>query len=719
VDGSGVPATIDEAVEAALRDPEKWPEIVAAVRSKPFVAREFINRSLPVHAAVFREPDSPQERDAWFVEGAVLFEALLAFEAFSSSQAGLQELVLLGRPKGADSIQTAGLPPGNALRIAAKLIDEAPPGPPYTPIALEFAASVLGACDRELERQKREAGRGRVTRWLLAKVAPPGPFEPHRLLWRHEEVLQLRIGALTWRAGLRSASGQDEAGARADYDQAEAGIVDLDRAAAWRAKGIVLGERGRVEFNQGRYDRAIAALNEAITAWEQNMGAAPSQTDTGMLGELLAIRARAENKTGDPRQALQDFDRGIELLRMAGWQDTNTIGSALLSRGSMHADMNQFNAADADLTEALRIFESLPANAETTESVMRVLSNRGFARVRLRQLDDAIADLTRALDIAETTPVKDAQDVQATARHNRGNAFYEQGRVPAAIEDLSEVFRIRGLLAQDESTEHLDSYAAAGRDLGRVVLETRSAAEALPLLQQVVVLRTHRIEQKRNADTIHAWAMAMIPLTAAQLEAGQLENALANAKSVVDAYRELVNIYGLSARRLDLAAALHTRAHVLFRLKRFAEARQDQDRALAMFRELAASETGETYSTEIGRALAAAGEMEEKAGNLRAAAALLEESANELEHVVPAAETEQERQFRRASYSTNVRRLIHLACQLDRAGEAVPDPADGGGATWAERAVCWSERNRARNLSDLMAAAHQRPFGVLEEDCGW
>ena len=279
-------------------------------------------------------------------------------------------------------------------------------------------------------------------------------------------------------------------------------------------------------------------------------------------------------------------------------------------------------------------------------------------------------------------------------------------------------------MATGEDPEHVDAMAAVCRDLGRVLNESRGPAEALPLLEMVMMLRTHLLQQNENAETLHDWAVALFPLCAAQVDADKLDDALENAGKAVDAYRTLVNIYGLSGRRLDLAAARHMRAYVLKKLKRLTEAREEEDRAIHLFRELAASGSPGEYAPELGRALAAAGEIEEASGNRNAAALLLEESAGLLESTVTGALTEQERRFRRTSFSTSVRRMIYLACRLDREGAPPPKELDGGGNTWAERAVYWTERSRARNLSDLMAAARQNPFGVSAveyasyEQCG-
>lgn len=710
------PTTIDEAIQAARQSPEAWPEILAAVRNKQFVARAFVTRNLALYAAAFRNPDSPGESDAWFLEGCIVFEVLLAFELSASSAAGLQELIIRGAYEaGVSEIATAAVQLGSSLKIAAQILSGPRPSPAYAAIAACFANDLLEACDREVKR--RQAGRswGRFGQWLRAKFSAPSQLAASRLDWPHDSLIQLRIAALQYRAELDSGATHPPPTA-----EIEAELRRLSSPAqARRTQAALEGDKGRIAFNNGSYADAVTALQEAVRLWGQ--GQEPE--DQAALAEVLTLCGRAEARAGDPWQALSDLDRGIALLQATGNAADEFFCDALIARGVLHEEVNGFSAADRDLTAALAMLEDLPSNPARVERIAETLSNRGYARVRLHRLDAAISDLSRSLRLIETAGDPN-RDLLATALHNRGNAFYEQGRVPAATEDLQKALELRRQMAEDEQPEHLDTLAAVGRDLGRVIHETQSSEEALPLLELVVNLRTHLVQQDRNIETIHKWAVAIFPLCDAQVNLDKLEDALENAGNVVDAYRTLVNTFGINARRLDLAAARHMRAYVLSKLTRYAEARQEEQRAIQLFRELAASGSSEEYASELGRALAVAGEIEEADGNWRGAALLLEESAGLLESTVAEALTEQERQFRRTSFSSNIRRLIHLACRLDLQGAPPPPQIAGAGATWAERAVYWTERSRARNLADLMATARQNPFGVSPaeyaayEQCG-
>ena len=111
--------------------------------------------------------------------------------------------------------------------------------------------------------------------------------------------------------------------------------------------------------------------------------------------------------------------------------------------GCCSVQLNRLTLADCDFSQSLAMLEGLPATPGKCKRMAELFSNRGHARIRLRRLDDAIDDLTRSLKLIETTEGVLDRELLATALHNRGNAFYEQGRVPAAIEDLRKAKEIR------------------------------------------------------------------------------------------------------------------------------------------------------------------------------------------------------------------------------------------------------------------------------------
>src|SRR6185312_5201084 len=133
--------------------------------------------------------------------------------------------------------------------------------------------------------------------------------------------------------------------------------------------------------NQKGYEFADAHLAAALAAHDDAAAIRFYYCRGGYLESL---------KT--PRDALADFERGIELARTSG--DDAMLAAGLQARGGMYSLLGIHGKALADLLEARRIF----SEQELDEASSQILQDIGIAYRRLGYPDKAREYLNQAID---------------------------------------------------------------------------------------------------------------------------------------------------------------------------------------------------------------------------------------------------------------------------------------------------------------------------------
>ncbi len=118
------------------------------------------------------------------------------------------------------------------------------------------------------------------------------------------------------------------------------GILLLLNVAAGAGTANEAGRRGKICFDKGDLDAAVAAYTEAIRLDPRN-------------AERYCDRGFAYCKKGNPDKALADCDEAIRL-------DPKRAG-AYRARGVAHCEKGRLDSAIADCSEAIRLD---PTNAE-------------------------------------------------------------------------------------------------------------------------------------------------------------------------------------------------------------------------------------------------------------------------------------------------------------------------------------------------------------------
>src|SRR6266511_3402834 len=203
-----------------------------------------------------------------------------------------------------------------------------------------------------------------------------------------------------------------------------------------RARYSALVDQGNTDINNRDYDRAIAALSEAIRLDPKSARA-------------FANRGIAYGKKGNNDRAIADFDEAIRL--------NPNYAQALGNRGFAYASKGDNDRAIADYSEAIRLD---PKNA-------LAFANRGIAHGKKGDNDRAIADYSEAIRLdpnyalaffnrALTYSKKDDNDRAiadyteairlnpdvAMAFNNRGFHYFKKGDTRRAIADYDEAIRL-------------------------------------------------------------------------------------------------------------------------------------------------------------------------------------------------------------------------------------------------------------------------------------
>ena len=197
------------------------------------------------------------------------------------------------------------------------------------------------------------------------------------------------------------------------------------------------GSKGAVDKNNA------ARIAESSDIYTQLIEEFPEE------GRYYTLRASAWWALGKTEQAVQDFDKAIEL----GY----TEGHAYTSRGLFHAEMGNFDEAIADYDKAIEVEpESIApiinraavhmsrkdyAEAiadytlvlKTKKNSASILHQRAIAHKAAGEMEQAIADFSRILK---------ENDSDRSAVMGRGYVHFQKGNHPAAIDDFAKAIEL-------------------------------------------------------------------------------------------------------------------------------------------------------------------------------------------------------------------------------------------------------------------------------------
>jgi diguanylate cyclase (GGDEF)-like protein len=220
-------------------------------------------------------------------------------------------------------------------------------------------------------------------------------------------------------------------------------------------------QRCELEFknaNKEGFAFADAKLTEALQ----------SHDDAAAI-RFYYCRGEYREYLGTPRDALADFESGIELARKTG--DDQLLASGLGARGSEYSLLGVHGKALADLLEAQRVF----AQRELTQAANSTLQSIGIAYRRLGYPDKAREYLMQSIDHAQQVGDHETQFISVI---QLGYADDEAGQYDKALANDQRAIELAGVL-DDRSSMGSGNLAKAS-----VLTSLHRYSEALDTLQK-------------------------------------------------------------------------------------------------------------------------------------------------------------------------------------------------------------------------------------------
>ena len=204
--------------------------------------------------------------------------------------------------------------------------------------------------------------------------------------------------------------------------------------------------------NQKGYEFANAKLADALAAH-----------DDGAAIRFYYCRGGYLESLKTPRDALADFERGIDLSRAAG-KDA-MLASGLQARGGMYSLLGIYGKALADLLEARRLF----TEQELDEAASQILQDIGITYRRLGYPDKAREYLNQA--IAHEKRVGDTESLYISTLQ-LGYADQETGQYESALATQQHALELA------TTTGDRASIAAVNLAIASVLTDLHRYAEA-------------------------------------------------------------------------------------------------------------------------------------------------------------------------------------------------------------------------------------------------
>lgn len=339
-------------------------------------------------------------------------------------------------------------------------------------------------------------------------------------------------------------------------------------------------ELARVLAEQGRHDDArrealrATGLDDALSrgdALRLQALHAELDFDCGRAAELY--RSVFAFEPGDVEAAYRLFECELVLADRAGAAATldavaHALGDReaqadprlLLARARLAADEGQPNR---QREFAQRVLRDCKRGAACVRLVAAARRQLAAAQLKLGAVDEAIAEATRA---AREADAGGHVSIAAGALLLKGVIEREQGRLDVADADIREALRRYAAIGDE-------THAAEAEREATVVMRVRGdTAGALQRLGEIEQAAAARGDLRARASTLLARGMTELP--AGQPEAARVS--LERARDVFVASRDVV---GEAAAQVNLGS-------IYGRLERHAEAKEANQRALVLFRQL-------------------------------------------------------------------------------------------------------------------------------------
>lgn len=335
----------------------------------------------------------------------------------------------------------------------------------------------------------------------------------------------------------------------------------------------VLAEQGR--FDDARREAARAAgLNAPLSRSDAiRLAALQAELDFDCSRAAELYRSVFAFEPGDVESAYRLYECELALAdrsaaestlaaitRTLGNRDAQSNPRLLLARARLAADNGQPEEQRKFAQSVLQGCNDNPACGRLGAAARRQLA---AAQLKLGAVDTALAEAGRAAQEAEAGG---HASIAASAMLLKGVIAREQGRLDDADRDIREAQRRYTLLGDE-------THATEAERESSVVMRVRGdTAGALKRLTQIEQTAASRGDLRARASTLLARGMTELP-------AGQPEAARVSLEQAREFFVSSRDVVGEAAAQVNLGS-------LYGRLERHAEAKQANERALLLFRQL-------------------------------------------------------------------------------------------------------------------------------------
>ena len=350
---------------------------------------------------------------------------------------------------------------------------------------------------------------------------------------------------------------------------------------------LLRAREGAAALMSGRYDKAVASFDEALSAPEiadfieasiySDRGVAKwrmNQTKEAVDDFNKSIQLSPENSAvynnrgnalmdlGHPDEAVKDFDRAVAL--------SPNYGAAYNNRGNARVALGQHNLAFQDFRKAV---ELMPQSAVP-------FNGRGMAHAELKRYHAAVRDLSRAVSL---------NPKYVAAYRHRAHAYLALGLYREAVADATQVLSLEPDVPNPDLLLLRARAHAGDKKLNFALDDLNKAIEGKPDLVDAYIERAVVFVQARRFDDAIGDLTRAIELDPQNVRAYAMR---ASAKLQAEANDDALNDV---SQALQLAAtdpfALRVRGNIY-------EALQRPDEAIADYRSALAQDPFQTESRE-------------------------------------------------------------------------------------------------------------------------
>jgi len=181
----------------------------------------------------------------------------------------------------------------------------------------------------------------------------------------------------------------------------------------------------------GKTDKAIGMFHETIRKIEE-AGEVNSYSYISILNNM----ALAYQEKGEYTEALEYMEKALKLLREKGG-GAHEIAASLNNLAAIKIRMREFETADALITEAIALYDSLP---ETDVHHAAALATKAAIQCYAGDYSGALEGFQRSLGLTERFFGENIE--YAICKRNMSDVYEILGNIPAAVEELADCVRV-------------------------------------------------------------------------------------------------------------------------------------------------------------------------------------------------------------------------------------------------------------------------------------